>query len=69
MDDFGYHVTTKKGRPQHEEHRCETCYKTYKSADSLASHKRQVKLGKIKCIAPQVSSNDGFITHSSFIVS
>jgi hypothetical protein len=60
MNTFEFDNTNKKGRPEHEEHICSTCLKTYKSADSLASHKRQAKLGKVKCVAP-APSNDVFI--------
>jgi hypothetical protein len=45
-------IINKKGRPGHEEHRCNICQKTYKTADSLAHHKSDAKKGKAKCIAP-----------------
>jgi len=40
---------TNRGRPPKELHECEACGHQYKNAQSLASHKRDAKKGKVKC--------------------
>lgn len=57
---LGFDNNTKKGRPEHDIHKCDTCLKTYKTAATLAQHKYDAKKGKVKCITTS-SLNNVFI--------
>lgn len=64
MNNTEIYYDTKKGRPSHEQHKCDTCQKTYKNATTLASHKQDAKKGKVKCLPPPPSFDDGLIINT-----